>query len=626
MDKTDSKTVDNKMSASNQFAQKRKNIENLFKNQLPNQPRPVTGKFKDVDVKEIKPLTATLVDLPAGAANPVVKEKPVIKANPEFMDKRKALQDLLLKTKKVDAPASENLAPAAVTTPTVNSKPEFLEKRKALQDLLSRSKKVEEPAAEILVPADVTTPIEVPADNSDIPPPPPPPPMNGLMPPAVSVASSVKIPAKVQVEKTVADKPVVSGNSEIPGKNMNAGFMQNRKMLQELLSRPQKVEVPVSPADTGTQTVVSEQAQTPVDALTAPPLPEVLTVAPKDFQGKKKVVESSLNEQLAIKSIEEFHKVEKQFHDDMKSIYDLTCRLPDELPVDKQLLGALLAPYRSLSENPFNKRETILKDVTEEIEFIADVMRPDNKLFNETLIALACCAASLQELNKIILDCIEDGYTSDYMKHLLGKWLLKGYFEEPNQNLMRYQLLLQNIEKYLMKVDYSEKEKQAIFPLLTKSLDYIKEKINFVEDYKEYLSDFNRLERALARLLDREIRHPADAHDPRYNSVQLLEDSLLFVILGKRHVITESLPLNNILKKLVNLLSDVIDRFTPPVNSTWTNSLYNGVSRLAFWRAGEVDPLVEIANIRDDFAKILVGVDILPAAHKAVVAQYNKFH
>ncbi|VVC75526.1 hypothetical protein AQUSIP_08160 [Aquicella siphonis] len=199
--------------------------------------------------------------------------------------------------------------------------------------------------------------------------------------------------------------------------------------------------------------------------------------------------------------VDEFHKVTREFHENMNRFVDAVEELMDELPQSEtDQLDAFLRPYRVLRGNPFEELDTS-GDVQESIQGISDIINSGEEdsafmvtwraiLAAETRqVAFKAFFADLKKNHPDLYARLENAFQKPDPRGGEGKFITEApesFIARPYQQSMRYSMILGEIKRILDKNTLQDEQVESAISLL-KDLE-IEFNIPTLKDFRQLIA------------------------------------------------------------------------------------------------------------------------------------------
>lgn len=355
---------------------------------------------------------------------------------------------------------------------------------------------------------------------------------------------------------------------------------------------------------------------------TATPRPNSDPEAVERFLQNREKIQYLLIYPTLRKKVDEFYKVQREFHLSMSNLVAALSELSKEIDDKNEYpIEQLLLPYKTLVTNPFHEAPT--GNLEEDIDHIIKVVNDQNNEFKHALIALKKCIVNKTQMNKLMEYLKSNPEISQKIQAQLGEtsWMMvEGQADKPFQLLMRYELLLNAIHTTLLMSRC--KNIESILRGLMSSVEFLVPEVKQINDHLGTIMVLNNIEHTMKALLT--FDKVKNALPIKTNEGEItIKTKIEFIVdcarTGKKNILANEQDIHLLYKVLLELLIEIDAQLTLLAPSGVMSYLtreaaYNGYSALyaTFFGSSEddskkpFDPTVEIKAI---IAKLKVSVE-----------------
>jgi hypothetical protein len=339
---------------------------------------------------------------------------------------------------------------------------------------------------------------------------------------------------------------------------------------------------------------------------------------------------------LLRQKVEEFYRVQKEFHLSMSNLVTTLSELSKEIENPEEYpLENLLKPYRALVENPFH--ETPSGDLETDIDHIIQVINGQNSEFKRALIALNKCIVDKQQMNKLMSYLKDKSEVTQKIQEKLGcnSWMMvQGQTDKPFQLLTRYELLLNAIHKTLID-SHCESIESTLRGLMT-SVEFLVPEVKKINENLNVIMMLNNIEHTLSAMLkaDKVQKTLTESDISLAGKIEFVIDC---VRTGKQNILADQQDIHLLYKALYELLIDIDEHFSTLAKGGIMSYLsreavYNGYSALYGtifrWRSTDTDnpfdPAVELKSIMNDLKLFIERIEALKSIYEKNKKKFSK--
>jgi len=265
--------------------------------------------------------------------------------------------------------------------------------------------------------------------------------------------------------------------------------------------------------------------------------------------------------------IEEFYQVQRIFHDNMaKVVKILEENPPPRFQAREKVFQQMLQPFKILARNPFNDK-SCGNDV-EDITHIMQVINQQNVKFREALYAMTEVIANADFARNVMMEIIKNNQSMEAIQKELGcnNWkVVCGYLDQPRQNLFRYILILESIQRQLHKtttvetIDKLHRFTQSIKAFTLEPLQEFKTKVNSIDYNRNFITILTRAEYALRILLSLDyVKKEQKLQNINFTLTHRIDAVLDCIFTGKKNIIEGRQDIDLLCKVCVEFFQEII--------------------------------------------------------------------
>lgn len=322
--------------------------------------------------------------------------------------------------------------------------------------------------------------------------------------------------------------------------------------------------------------------------------PDTESRAKENFAVNRRRISYQLEINVLDKTIREFFETQSSFHQNMHKLVNAVIAIQNKLPdAKRRQISNLLTPYKVLRKNIFGELPQH-HNKNENIKRITDIINPDNEEFQNLLRAVASTISKLNHFSAMMKDIETSPELVSRMKreaNCTSFLTLQGFLDQPFQNVIRYELLLKQLHKSLLKL---QQESNPVMIQLGTYIKQLENEITKLKHKKEILKltevatnkiitlqtatknettlacidyillGLERIKDKISLLSEKDIIDDQYLHDPEIQNVFLNISALPSDVELKKvigcidHVVPEVKNINAN-KEIISLLDNVID-------------------------------------------------------------------